>query len=61
MGSTAPAVLVDAKSTAVLLVRVTKPGGRIVMGTRLPNDPTSFVSQLLQIFWAGKVVDYRAV
>lgn len=31
------------------LVRVTKPGGRIVMGNWIPNDPTSFVSQLLSI------------
>src|SRR5580765_6332146 len=31
------------------LVRVTKPGGRIVMGNWIPNDPTSFVSQLLRI------------
>lgn len=31
------------------LVRVTKPGGRIVMGNWIPNDPTSFVSQLLTI------------
>ena len=31
------------------LVRVTKPGGRIVMGNWMPNDPTSFVSQLLKI------------
>lgn len=31
------------------MVRVTKPGGRIVMGNWIPNDPTSFVSQLLQI------------
>jgi len=30
------------------LVRVTKPGGRIVMGNWIPNDPT-FVSQLLKI------------
>ncbi len=30
------------------LVRVTKPGGRIVMGNWIPNDPTSFVSQLLK-------------
>src|SRR6266481_4248009 len=28
------------------MVRVTKPGGRIVMGNWIPNDPTSFVSQL---------------
>jgi len=26
------------------MVRVTKPGGRIVMGNWIPNDPTSFVS-----------------
>ncbi len=31
------------------LVRVTKRGGRIVMGNWIPNDPTSFVSQLLKI------------
>src|SRR5262245_48897982 len=31
------------------LVRVTKPGGRIVMGNWIPNDSTSFVSQLLKI------------
>jgi len=31
------------------LVRVTRPGGRIVMGNWIPNDPTSFVSQLLRI------------
>ncbi len=31
------------------LVRVTKPGGRIVMGNWIPGDPTSFVSQLLKI------------
>jgi ubiquinone/menaquinone biosynthesis C-methylase UbiE len=30
------------------VVRVTKPGGRIVMGNWIPNDPTSFVSQLLK-------------
>jgi ubiquinone/menaquinone biosynthesis C-methylase UbiE len=30
------------------MVRVTKPGGRIVMGNWMPNDPT-FVSQLLKI------------
>jgi ubiquinone/menaquinone biosynthesis C-methylase UbiE len=30
-------------------VRVTRPGGRIVMGNWIPNDPTSFVSQLLKI------------
>lgn len=31
------------------LVRVTRPGGRIVMGNWIPNDPGSFVSQLLKI------------
>ncbi|PJZ70867.1 methyltransferase type 11 [Leptospira perolatii] len=31
------------------MVRVTKPGGRIVMGNWIPNDQTSFVSQLLKI------------
>ena len=31
------------------MVRVTKTGGRIVMGNWIPNDPTSFVSQLLKI------------
>lgn len=31
------------------MVRVTKPGGRLVMGNWVPNDPTSFVSQLLKI------------
>jgi ubiquinone/menaquinone biosynthesis C-methylase UbiE len=31
------------------MVRVTKPGGRIEMGNWIPNDPTSFVSQLLRI------------
>jgi SAM-dependent methyltransferase len=30
------------------MVRVTKPGGRIIMGNWIPNDPT-FVSQLLKI------------
>ena len=30
------------------MVRVTKPGGRIVMGNWIPNDPT-FVSQLLKV------------
>ena len=30
------------------MVRVTKPGGTIVMGNWIPNDPT-FVSQLLKI------------
>jgi SAM-dependent methyltransferase len=31
------------------MVRVTKPGGRVVMGNWIPNDASSFVSQLLQI------------
>ena len=31
------------------MVRVTRKGGRIVMGNWIPNDPTSFVSQLLKI------------
>jgi ubiquinone/menaquinone biosynthesis C-methylase UbiE len=31
------------------LVRVTRPGGTIVMGNWIPNDPTSFVSQLLKV------------
>ncbi|TGL44133.1 class I SAM-dependent methyltransferase [Leptospira wolffii] len=31
------------------MVRVTKLGGRIVMGNWIPNDSTSFVSQLLKI------------
>jgi ubiquinone/menaquinone biosynthesis C-methylase UbiE len=31
------------------LVRVTRAGGRIVMGNWIPDDPTSFVSQLLKI------------
>ena len=31
------------------MVRVTRTGGRIVMGNWIPNDPTSFVSQLLKI------------
>src|SRR4029077_2518193 len=30
------------------MVRVTKPGGRIIMGNWIPNDPT-FVSQVLKI------------
>ena len=30
------------------LVRVVRPGGQIVMGNWIPNDPTSFVSQLLK-------------
>jgi hypothetical protein len=31
------------------MVRITRPGGRIVMGNWIPNDPTSFVSQVLKI------------
>ncbi len=31
------------------MVRVTRAGGRIVMGNWIPNDPSSFVSQLLKI------------
>lgn len=31
------------------MVRVTRPGGRIVMGNWIPNDSTSFVSELLKI------------
>ena len=31
------------------MVRVTKPGGQIIMGNWIPDDPTSFVSQLLKI------------
>ncbi|HXI82539.1 MAG TPA: class I SAM-dependent methyltransferase [Verrucomicrobiae bacterium] len=31
------------------MVRVTRPRGRIVMGNWIPNDPTSFVSQLLKV------------
>ncbi len=31
------------------MVRVTKPGGRIVMANWIPNDTTSFVSQMLTI------------
>jgi hypothetical protein len=30
------------------MVRVTRPGGRIVMGNWIPNDPT-FVAQVLRI------------
>lgn len=30
------------------MVRVTKPGGRVIMGNWIPNDPT-FVSQLLKV------------
>jgi ubiquinone/menaquinone biosynthesis C-methylase UbiE len=38
----------DPFAVAREMVRVTKPGGRIVMGNWIPNDPT-FVSQLLKI------------
>lgn len=31
------------------MVRVTKPGGRIMMANWIPNDPTSFISRLLKI------------
>ena len=31
------------------VVRVTRPGGRIVMGNWIPNDPTSYVAELLRI------------
>ena len=31
------------------MVRVTKPGGRVIMGNWIPNDPTSFVSDILRI------------
>jgi len=31
------------------MVRVTKPGGRVIMGNWIPNDPTSFVSDVLKI------------
>lgn len=34
---------------AAEMVRVTRPGGRIVMGNWIPNDETSFVSELLRI------------
>jgi ubiquinone/menaquinone biosynthesis C-methylase UbiE len=39
----------DPFDVAKEMVRVTKPGGRIVMGNWIPNDSTSFVSQLLKI------------
>jgi ubiquinone/menaquinone biosynthesis C-methylase UbiE len=39
----------DPFAVAREMVRVTRPGGRIVMGNWIPNDPTSFVSQLLRI------------
>ncbi len=38
----------DHGATARELVRVTKPGGRIVMGNWIPNDPT-LVAQILKI------------
>jgi ubiquinone/menaquinone biosynthesis C-methylase UbiE len=31
------------------MVRVTKPGGRVIMANWIPGDPTSYVSQLLRI------------
>jgi ubiquinone/menaquinone biosynthesis C-methylase UbiE len=31
------------------MVRVTRPGGRIVMGNWIPNDPTGLASQILKI------------
>ena len=31
------------------MVRVARPGARIAMGNWIPNDPTSFVSQLLKV------------
>lgn len=31
------------------MVRVTKPGGQVIMGNWIPNDPTSFVSDVLKI------------
>ena len=34
------------------MVRVTRPGGRIVMGNWIPNDPESYVSQLLKVSMA---------
>jgi len=40
------------------MVRVTKPGGRIVMGNWIPNDPT-FVSQLLKISSAQRLRLHR--
>jgi SAM-dependent methyltransferase len=36
-------------STASEMVRVTRSGGTIVMGNWIPNDPESFVSQLLRV------------
>lgn len=39
----------DPFDVAKEMVRVTKPGGRIVMGNWIPGDRTSFVSLLLQI------------
>lgn len=39
----------DPEAVAREMVRVTKPGGRIVMGNWIPGDETSFVSLLLQI------------
>ncbi|QQS40685.1 MAG: class I SAM-dependent methyltransferase [Acidobacteriota bacterium] len=39
----------DPFDVAKEMVRVTKPGGRIIMGNWIPGDQTSFVSLLLQI------------
>jgi ubiquinone/menaquinone biosynthesis C-methylase UbiE len=39
----------DPFDVAKEMVRVTKPGGRVVMGNWIPNDEESFVSQLLKI------------
>jgi ubiquinone/menaquinone biosynthesis C-methylase UbiE len=39
-------------AVAAELVRVTKPGGRIVMGNWIPDDPTSFISKLLKVSMA---------
>ena len=41
------------------LVRVSKPGGRIVMGNWIPHDPT-FVSELLRISSAFTLLLRRA-
>ena len=38
----------DSRLTCGLMVRVTKPGGRIVMGNWIPGDPT-LVAQILKI------------
>ncbi|REJ77314.1 MAG: class I SAM-dependent methyltransferase [Acidobacteria bacterium] len=39
----------DPVAVAKEMVRVTKPGGKVVMGNWIPGDKTSFVSLLLQI------------